>query len=231
MLICPSIYAATAFQGGALLRAATLVAGDALSHCNLPSDGPVGAAILAHPIYIADLAFRQGKMGAQGFRRSAGEQRALASAPAPMPQLLVLALTAADRVTEDQGFSEASAHDLFLPNRQLAYFLLFCDQCCLSGVDPSDIQQFACVQIGADIQISCHERAERNIGVIETVHFRFEAAPLAVIQNQDGIQLPPIYATGTFEHTADCFAFERAPCVQSFEISGLHDVWVSQYFE
>src|SRR5260364_142975 len=106
----------TLFQGGALLRAATLVAGDALSHCNLPSDGPVGAAILAHPIYIADLAFCQGKMGAQGFRRSAGEQRALASAPAPMPQLLVLALTAADRVTEDQGFSAASAHDPLMPD-------------------------------------------------------------------------------------------------------------------
>src|SRR5260363_466123 len=67
----------TLFQGGALLRAATLVAGDALSHCNLPSDGPVGAAILALPLYTADLASCQGKLGAQGFRRSPGEQRGL----------------------------------------------------------------------------------------------------------------------------------------------------------
>src|SRR5260364_118118 len=67
----------TLFQGGALLRPATLVAGDALRHCYLPSDGPVGA---------------------------------------PMPQLLVLALTAAYRVTEDQGFSAPSAHDPLMPD-------------------------------------------------------------------------------------------------------------------
>lgn len=48
----------TLFQGGALLRIASLVVGNAIRRGGLALDGPVGAAILTHRPDVADLVFQ-----------------------------------------------------------------------------------------------------------------------------------------------------------------------------